>query len=320
MTELPPSRVRVLQVISRLNVGGPAHDVTILSSRLDPLRYETVLLCGEPGAVEGSLDHLAHARGVTLRRVRALGPAVRPWNDLRALGALIRHVRAFRPDIVHTHTAKAGMLGRLAARIALGRQPVVVHTYHGHVLRGYFGPVAEAAYRLMERGLGRLSDRLIGVSRATVDELVDLRVAPHDKFVAIPLGLDLERFFEVEPSGGGLRDELRAPQAALVVSVVGRLVRIKRVDMLLNAVALARQQGADVRLAVIGDGELRPALEAQAASLGDAVRFLGFRHDLPSLAAGTDLAALSSDNEGTPVALIEAAAAGSLRWPLTWEA
>jgi glycosyltransferase involved in cell wall biosynthesis len=303
-------RVRVLRVIARLNVGGPAHHVTLLSAELDPSRYATLLLTGATGPGEGSFEHLADERGVLLRRVRGLGPALRPLDDLRALLALARHMRRFRPDIVHTHTAKAGLLGRVAARLTLGRRPIVVHTYHGHVLRGYFSPRTTAVYRGLERATARLSTRLVGVSQATVDELVELGVAPRRKFVVVPIGLDLGPFLAVRPAAGPLRAQLGAGPDTLVLAFAGRLVPIKRVDLLIAAVARAREHGVDARLAIAGDGELRAALEAQAAPLGDAVRFLGFRDDLPALAAETDVAVLSSDNEGTPVALIEAAAAG----------
>ena len=307
---MTPPPVRVLRIIARLNVGGPAHHVTVLSANLDPDRYTTVLLTGATGPGESSFEHMALARGVHPHRVPGLGPAVRPLDDLRALAALVRHVRRFRPDVVHTHTAKAGMLGRLAARIALGRRPVVVHTYHGHVLRGYFSPGVTAAYRAIERGLALLTTRLVGVSAATVDELVALRIAPRERFAVVPIGLDLTPFLAVRSDSAGLRADLGAGPDTLVATFTGRLVPIKRVDLLIDAVAGARAQGADVRLVVAGDGELRAALEAQAAPLGDAVRFLGVRDDLPALAAGTDLAVLASDNEGTPVALVEAAAAG----------
>lgn len=300
----------MLRIIARLNVGGPAHHVMILNERLDPERYESVLLIGATGPGEGSFEARARERGLDVRRVPGLGPVPRPLDDLRALVALIRHVRRFRPDIVHTHTAKAGILGRLAARLARGRVPIVVHTYHGHVLRGYFGSRTEAVYRLLERVLGRLTTRLIGVSPATVDELVALRVAPRRQFTALPIGLELDRFVAVSPAADGLRPALGAGPDTLVATFVGRLVPIKRVDLLIDALKLARARGADIRLAVVGDGELRAALEAQAASLGDAVAFLGFRDDIAQIAAATDLAVLSSDNEGTPVALIEAAAAG----------
>src|SRR4051812_40759386 len=171
---LPDRRIRVLRVIARLNMGGPAHHVGFLSGLLDPQRYETLLLHGEIGAGEASLSTTADRYGVRRETVPGLRPELRPLDDLRALFSLIRWVRSYKPDIVHTHTAKAGMLGRLAAVLAGRPRPLIVHTYHGHVLEGYFGPVRNFVYRSLERLLGRFSDVLIGVSSATVDDLVRL--------------------------------------------------------------------------------------------------------------------------------------------------
>lgn len=304
--------VRVLRVIARMNVGGPAFHVGILSGRLDRSRYQTLLLTGSLGAGEGSLEAVADRYGVQRRRVDALAPELSPLSDLRALAALVRVMRAWRPDIVHTHTAKAGTLGRLAARMALGRRPIVIHTYHGHVLTGYFGPVRNGFFRSVERLLAIVSDRLIGVSQATVDELVGLGVAPAGRFTVVPIGLDLDEFLAVGAPEPQARERLGARGDDVVVTFVGRLVPIKRVDVLLAAVSEARRRGAAVHLVVVGDGELRRDLEAQADVLGltGCVTFTGFRRDLPQIAAGTDVAVLTSDNEGTPVALIEAGAAG----------
>src|SRR3954447_22880243 len=189
-----PRPVRVLRVIARLNMGDPAHHVTLLSGRLDPERYETLLIHGEVGPGEASLAELGRQRHAHVEVVPALGPELNPLRDLRALVSLICAVRRFRPDIVDTHTAKAGMLGRLAAVLATCPRPVVVHTYHGHVLEGYFGPLLNAFYRSLERGLALLSDALIGVSQATVDDLVRLRIAGRGKFRVVPIGLDLDQF------------------------------------------------------------------------------------------------------------------------------
>ncbi len=310
---IPRSRVRVLRVIARMNVGGPAYHVSVLSGRLDYERYETLLLTGALGSGEGSFEELAQRYGATRRVVPGLRPALNPASDLRALVSLMRTIRRFRPDVVHTHTAKAGALGRLAAIITPGVRPVIVHTYHGHVLSGYFGRALNAIYRNIERLLAMKSDCLIGVSTATVEELVELRVAPARKFRAIPIGLDLERLLAVERSEGApLRAKLGVGADDVLAVFVGRLVPIKRVDLLIEAVALARATEQRLRVAIVGDGELRCALEQQSSRLGmrEAVRFLGFRRDLAAIAAASDLAVLASDNEGTPVALIEAAAAG----------
>lgn len=296
-----------------MNVGGPAYHVSLLGGGLDPDRFESLLVAGRVGPGEADATMLAERYRARLEYVDALGPQLRLDADARALAALVRVVRRFRPDIVHTHTAKAGMLGRLAAVLAGRPRPLILHTYHGHVLEGYFGRAQSAAYRVLERGLARVSDRLIGVSQATVDDLVRLGVAPRSKFRVVPLGLELDRFLAALPeAGAAFRREVGASEDDVVASVVGRLVPIKRVDRALRAVAAARQQGAPLFLAVVGDGDQRRALEQLAVELGlgPAVRFLGYRQDLDAIAAGTDMALLSSDNEGTPVALIEAAAAG----------
>lgn len=303
--------IRVVRVIARLNMGGPAHHVGVLSTGLDPDRYETLLLHGDVGAGEDSLEDVVRARGAAMARIPGLRPELRPHDDARALGALIRAIRRLRPDIVETHTAKAGMLGRLAAVMAGGQRPRIVHTYHGHVLEGYFGPIKSATYRDLERRLATVSDALVGVSSATVDDLVRLGIAPREKFRVIPVGLDLRPFLEADGAAGlEFRGEAGVREGELLLTFVGRLAAIKRGDVLLRAFASARAQGAQVRLAVVGDGERRPELEQLASQLGirDHVYFAGYRSDMVPIAAGADIAVLSSDNEGTPVSLIEAAA------------
>ena len=308
MTDAPP--LRVLRVIARLNMGGPAHHVSILSGDLDPERYRTLLVAGRVGAGEAELTDIAAARGVQPTVVPGLHPEIVPADEARATAELIRIVRCFRPHIVHTHTAKAGMLGRIAAVLGIRPRPIVLHTYHGHVLEGYFDPARERLFRAIERGLARVTDRLIGVSQATVDDLVRLRIAPRQRFSVVPLGLDLDRFLSLSPAPDpAARKRLGLGKGELVLTFVGRLVRIKRVDVLLRAVASAQATGASVRLLIVGDGELADEHRALARELGVEARFLGYRRDLDAIMAATDVAILGSDNEGTPVALIEAAAA-----------
>jgi glycosyltransferase involved in cell wall biosynthesis len=300
--------LRVVRAIARLNMGGPAHHVSILSERLPADRYRTVLVCGNVGAGEEELPV-----SVAPVRIATLAPELSPRRDLAALVQLVRLMRRERPDIVHTHTAKAGFLGRLAARLALGPRPIVVHTYHGHVLEGYFGRAQTALYRGLERTLGMVSDALIGVSQATVDDLVRLGVAPRHKFQVIPLGLDLDRLTQLGDDvrrRGRAELDLGADDVAAVF--MGRLVPIKRVDRLIDALATVRSLGVPLVLIVVGGGELEDSLRAQAQALGvgDAIRFAGYRADVAPMLAAADLAVLSSANEGTPVALIESAAAG----------
>ncbi len=298
---------KVVRVFSRLNIGGPSLHVIHLSAGLVDYGFETRLVIGQTDPHEGDFLDLAAARNVDLAVIPELGRAIRPGNDLKALARIYRLIRLEKPSIVHTHTAKAGVLGRLAARLA--RVPVVVHTYHGHVLSGYFNPAVSLLFRGIERALARTTDVLLTVSDSVKDDLVRLGVAPAGRVRVLPLGLDL-----LPLSGplvrGALRGEAGWSSEARVVGIVGRLVRIKDVDNFLDAAALVAAEEKDVRFAVIGDGEERARLEARAtAILGDRIRFFGWRKDTAAVLGDLDLVVNTSLNEGTPVALIEALAA-----------
>jgi glycosyltransferase involved in cell wall biosynthesis len=304
---------RILRVIARLNVGGPAYHVSILGGRLDPTRYESLLVYGAIGRGEASLEEVVRSQVFEVEELAVLGPEIRPLADLRALWALVRLIRRVRPDLVETHTAKAGFLGRAAAVIATRPRPIIVHTYHGHVLEGYFGPVQNALYRALERALARVSDCLVCVSERTAADLVRLGIAPRERFRVIPLGLDLERFVRLSSRDGGpVRLQVGARPDELILLYVGRLVPIKRIDVIIRALAELERGGVRVRFLVVGGGESREELEELAERLGvaDRVAFLGYMIDVTPVLAACDVAVLSSENEGTPVSLIEAAAAG----------
>ncbi len=306
----PPAngKVRVLRLFSRLNVGGPAIHVILLTSGLAARGYETRLLVGTEGEREGNLFDFADKEGVQCLRVAGLGREIRPLSDLRALLHLYRIIRDFSPEVVHTHTAKAGFLGRVAARLA--RVPVIVHTYHGHVLRGYFGPTKTALYRWLERTLGASSTALVAVSDAVKRDLVELGVAPSAKIRVISLGLPLEELAGALPRGV-LRREAGVPNEAPLVGIVGRLVPIKDVNVFIEAAAITNRTEKDVHFAIVGDGEERSALERLSHNLGlaDRVHFYGWRRDMPGVYGDLDVVVNCSRNEGTPVALIEALAA-----------
>jgi len=296
-----------------MNLGGPAHQASYLSGRrFHPDRYETLLVHGQLAPGEGSMADLADREGAETRYLPSLRQPVNPLQDSRALAELASIARRFKPDLIHTHTAKAGFLGRSAGVLAVRPRPALVHTFHGHVLEGYFGAAKTRVYRDLERTLAKRTDCLIGVSRQTVDDLVRLGVAPPEKFRVIPLGLDLSAFSSLEPRDGRLREELGVPEDRMLLAFVGRIVPIKRVDLLLRAFARAHDRGAPVHLAIVGDGETRGDLERLAVDLGagNAVSWLGYRRDLERVAAAAEVAVLSSDNEGTPVWLIESAAGG----------
>jgi len=303
-----PDGIRVLRIFSRLNVGGPAVHVILLAEGLAPLGYRTTVALGAEAPWEGDMRALAGRKNVHCVDVPGLGREIRPFADARALWGLYKMMRSLRPHIVHTHTAKAGVLGRVAARLAgVG---TVVHTYHGHVLRGYFDAGRSAAFRAVERALARGTRVLIAVSESVKDDLVGLGIAPADRIRVIPLGLELQPLAGVLPRGG-LRREAGVPDAAPLVGIVGRLTAIKDVATFLHAADAVRARVPAARFAVVGDGELRRDLEARADRLGlaEAVRFHGWRHDMAAVYGDLDVAVNTSLNEGTPVALIEAMAA-----------
>lgn len=304
----------MVRIIARLNIGGPAIQAITLSQRL--LGYDTTLVRGREAPDEGSMDHLAkelNVRPVLVSTMRR-NPG---WRDLPALVALVRVIRRTRPEIVHTHAAKGGALGRAAALIAnAGRpRPLIVHTYHGHSLTGYFAPRTASVFRRIERLLGRRTDRLIAVSPEVRDELVAMGVAPAEKFEVVPLGLDLSPFMIEEAVRDRMRQELRAelkiPSEATVVTLIARLVPIKRVDRFLSA-ARELSDLPDVRFLIVGDGELHAQLRESpdARALDRRLTWAGFRRDMPAVCFASDVVVQTSDNEGTPVSLIEAQAAG----------
>ena len=307
--------IRVLRIIARLNVGGPALHVSYLTRGLDDRGYETTLVAGQVGPEEGSMDYVARELGVQPVFVSALQREIAAGHDFVAVRQLRDLIRDLRPDIVHTHTAKAGAVGRLAAIAArLDRPPVIVHTFHGHVLRGYFGPVRTEMFRRVEQALALRTDKLIAVSPEVRDELVALGVAPAEKFEVIRLGLDLAGRAIAGPGAADAeRKDLGVPEGRFLIGWFGRMTEIKRVDNLLEAFVRVRQNGIDADLVLAGDGPLRRSLIEQAEQLGiaDRTHFLGMRENVASLYAACDVVALTSANEGTPVSLIEALAAGT---------
>ncbi len=311
-TSVPPSEpVRVLRVIARLNVGGPALHVSLLNSGMHAERFRSWLVTGTENPGEGSLRSYAEARGIEPIVIpEMLGQATLAPRDAIALAKMIRLVRLVRPHVVHTHTAKAGFLGRVAARAA--GVPVVLHTYHGHVLSGYYGRLRTTGLRMMERGLAQITDRLITVSDRVRDDLVEFGVAPVERFTVVPLGLDLAPMFASAAHRGVLRRELGVPDRVPVIGIIGRLFPVKNHRLFLDAAARVAERHPEARFLVVGDGPLRTDLEQHARKIGlaDRVIFTGWRHDLPVIYEGLDLLVVSSVNEGTPVSAIEAMAAG----------
>ena len=306
--------VLVHRVIARLNVGGPAMHVVNLARALNDGPWRTRLVAGSVSRTEGDMEYYASERGVEVTHLAELSREISLLSDLRTFWALYRLFRRERPDVVHTHTAKAGTLGRLAAILA--RVPVRIHTFHGHVLGGgYFSPLGTRVFLEVERQLARGTHRLVVLTRRQAREMSrGLAVAAPEKFAVIPLGLELDRFGAVDRDATRqrAREALGLDDDARAIGIVGRLVPIKNHELFLEAVAAARRRDPHVLGVVVGAGEREAHLKAVADSLGlgEAVLWLGWRRDLPELYSALDVVALTSHDEGTPVALLEALAAG----------
>jgi glycosyltransferase involved in cell wall biosynthesis len=295
-------------------MGGPALHVAYLTAGLADRGYETTLVAGSLARGEDSMAFVADELGIEVERIEELHREISPLRDAVAILRLARLIRRVRPDILHTHTAKAGAVGRLAALLAGdARPPIVVHTFHGHVLRGYFDPLRTAGFRLLERWLATKTTALVAVSPQVRDDLVALGVAPRERFVVVRLGIELEQRVAAERDGRGeSRRVLGIAPDRFAVGWIGRMTGVKRTDDVLRAFRRLRDRGVDACLCMIGDGPDRPAVERRAHELGlmrDTL-FLGYQEEVAPFYAAFDAMILPSINEGTPVSAIEALAAG----------
>ena len=317
MTDRRGAKPKVIRVIARLNVGGPARHVVLLNEGLERRGYDTLLVHGSVDESEASLEPLAADAGLATVRIAELGRRIRLLDDALAFWKLLRLVFDAKPDIVHTHTAKAGALGRVAAftfNMTRRRRDrcVIAHTFHGHVLTGYFSAPVNAAVRLVERSLALVTDSVVTISPAQRRDIVEVfRIASPARTAMIPLGLSLAPLLGLAADAPSSRCDLGIGDQDFVVAYVGRFVPIKDLATLVRAFASLVREVPDSWLLLAGDGPARGSLETLASELGVAprVKFLGWIDDLPRAYAAMDVCALSSLNEGTPVAIIEAMAA-----------
>ena len=303
-TDDEADQIRVLRIIARMNVGGPAWQTSVLTRGLGDYGFETRLLAGQ--LADGEADFVAlRDPDLEVVSIAGLGRPIRLGGDLRAFWSVYREIRRFSPMIVHTHTAKAGVIGRVAAVAA--RVPIRVHTFHGHVLHGYFSPLTTRLLIMVERVLARHTTALVAVGQRVGEELVAAGIGTADKFTAIAPGVG---------SAGTVLDRADAraahdlPATSPVVLFIGRLTSVKRPDRLLAAFEQVVAKVPDATLVVAGQGDLLEEVRSDAQRLGESVRFVGWRPDVASLYAASDVVVISSDNEGMPVTLIEAAMAG----------
>ena len=290
---------KILYVVTRLNIGGPASHTVLLTREMSRRGYETTLVSGVCEPSDGDMAYLLEP-GDRVYWVQEMSRSVRPVNNLRALVRLWRLIRSEQPDVVHTHTAMAGCLGRVAA--VLAGVPVIVHTFHGNSLRGYFSPVANVAFKTVERLLAGFTDVICVLSDQQLRELSDeFRIAPRRRFRIVPLGLNLSPFTQIEPpslGGGRLR-----------IGWFGRLVPVKNIPLLLNVVEATLAQTERVEFHIAGDGSERAAVAEVVKRHGPRVVWHGWQNDITPLMKRCHVLCQTSHNEGTPVALIQGMAA-----------
>ena len=321
-----PNATKIVRVIARLNVGGPAKHVVWLTQGLSLPQFDSLLIAGTVPSGEEDMGYFAEELGVApifvpeMSREVSLKDAITVWK-------LYRLFRREQPDIVHTHTAKAGTVGRLAGMLYRWLTPATllgrprrcrfVHTYHGHIFHSYYGPAKTRLFLSIEKMLARLAtDRIVVISEQQHREInEEFAVGGAKQFAVIPLGLDLDIYADWQERRDTFRNELNAVANDTLVGIVGRLTEIKNHELFLQAAALFKQQFAAglkgaVRFVVIGDGHLRSKLEKQAEALGlnEDLTFVGSRRDPENFYPALDIVALTSLNEGTPLTLIEAMA------------
>lgn len=310
---------KILRIHNRLIVGGPTLNVLYLTKYLAP-EFETLLIVGEKEGHEKDAHFLAEEMGIRTVLIPDMGRSIHPYRDYKAYRHLKKIIREFKPDIVHTHAAKPGAVGRLAAKSL--KVPVVVHTYHGHVFHSYFGKSKTRFIINTERYLSGKTDRIVAISEQQKKELVsEFKIADEKKFRVIPLGFELNKFREnQEEKRKKFRKEFRIENDEIAVGIIGRLVPIKNHELFLQGIShIKNNSSKKIRAFIIGDGETRESLQARARQLGISsgtgydsdvlLTFTSWRSDIDIINAGLDIIALTSLNEGTPVSLIEAQAA-----------
>ncbi|MEO5947250.1 MAG: glycosyltransferase [Chitinophagaceae bacterium] len=314
---------KVLRILNRLIIGGPLLNAAYLTKYLSP-EFETLLVVGEKEFHEKDAGFITDALGIKPLYLPQMGRSINPMRDYSAFRRMKDIMRDFKPDIVHTHAAKPGAIGRMAASQL--KVPVIVHTYHGHVFHSYFSSTKTKLILNAERYLAKRSDAIIAISNAQQKELTEkFNIAPADKFRIIPLGLDLEKFSnDYDTKRKKFRNEFKIEDDEIAIAIIGRLVPVKNHTLFLEGLQyVLNNTTRKVKAFIVGNGETRQALEAKAKELGilftgekntnhpHPLIFTSWRGDVDVINAGVDIIALTSLNEGTPVSLIEAQAANN---------
>ena len=305
-----PNKIKILMIITRLNIGGAASHIILLTERLKASGFETILASGVEAKDEGNMNDLANQRGIKPITISHLKREVSLYHDFLAVIQLYKLIRKYKPHIVHAHTSKAGTLGRIAAWLA--RTPVTVFTLHGSYFHSHFSFLKTKLFVCVDRMLASVTDRIIAVSRQERLDILAQKIGNEQKVINIPLGLELDSFFNCDQYKGILRAELGIASEKKLIGIVARLTPIKNHYLFLDSAKIVLQSYKNAVFLIVGDGELRQHLEEYAKSLGisDHVLFLGFRRDAPVIYADLDIVVLSSLNEGLPVTVIEGMASG----------
>lgn len=309
-------RTKVLRIIARLNTGGPALHTLILTKYLDPSRFKSLLVTGSVQSHEGDLSHLAEDGSIPFIKFGKLGRRIHVSQDFIAFFQILYTIVRFRPCIIHTHTAKAGTLGRLATIVYNGLRSkknrcILIHTYHGHVFHSYFSERMTKIFIWIERLLGLATYRAITISPQQRKEVGEIyKILPPEKIRIVRLGIYIDPYLDAESNKGNFRSRFGLTDADFVIGAVGRLTAIKNLPMFIEAadLVLRSMPEKEIYFIVAGDGDMRDKLEIQAIKLGirESIVFTGWVEDLPSMYADLDILALTSLNEGTPLSVIEA--------------
>lgn len=308
--------MKIVRIIARLNVGGPARHVVWLNKALQTSEYQSVLLAGTVPEGEEDMSYFAAQNAVTPLYIEEMSRELSP-KDAISIWKIFLQLKREQPDVIHTHTAKAGTVGRIAGflyRWLAWKNVKIVHTFHGHIFHSYYGNLKTKIFLIIEKSLARFAtDKIVVISRQQFEEIHEkFGVGKKEQFEIIPLGIDLETFAGWRLKRDVLRQEIGAAETDILVGLVGRLTEVKNHSLFLQVVKIWQEKSGmpNVKFIIIGDGHLRQPLESEAAALGieNSVKFLGNRNDTEVFYAGLDIIALTSLNEGTPLSLIEAMA------------
>lgn len=318
----PINMYKILRIHNRLIVGGPSHNVTLLTAYLSP-EFETKLLVGKKDPAEKDATYIADQLGLVPVEIKEMRRSVLPFYDIVAYFKIKKIIKEYKPDIVHTHASKAGAVGRMAARAC--KVPLVVHTFHGHVFHSYFSPFISKVIVRVERFFARRTDAIIAISESQKHELAEVyKIAPPEKVFTIPLGFNLDKYsVDQDKKKAIFYNKYGFDESEIIIGIIGRLVPIKNHEMFLEVAAIVKSKtNKNIRFAIIGDGESRPGIEKKAEELGLSYSYFitnpkqkadimvtSWETEIDQALAGLDIVVLTSHNEGTPVSLIEAQSA-----------